>query len=1262
MKKKLFLPLVLICYVLIAVCALSACNDAAGYSAFYGTYQSLWNVGDFTISEDGVTISDGVTSPVSYDGSKLTLEFANTPWELTPYENNDVLVLGDAVSFDTVEIGTRNGYFSGRLLNYSGMSVGEQYTFNADGSYSYIDVSSGGTLQHSGRYALVNGVLFMRGATWLGGSVQCGFYITESYEFYINVYVRQLDSYEPEPGDPVIEYETTDAARGEVQGDTRQQIGEGETGTPVTAVARDGYTFTEWSDGRTDNPRTDSGLELNTTVYASFEPVYDIVFVTTEGGRIASGETSQRIVGDGVTSPVTAEAEPGYRFLGWSRMEDQTALTAEISTSVFNLQWHTGETYTITASFEKIVYTAIYDSEQGGCINGTTGRLTYEVDYEDGYTAPEVTATPIVASDGSGYYVFAGWSDGVEEATRQDVLTEDIHVVAQFEHCFTVTFTAERGGHLEGDLEQSLTQDNNFTATTVTAIPDDGWAFDGWWTGEGSLATYNASITHQANSFIVGDADYIAQFRWLGNTYTFDYGVYTDGGSLRGETWQGGVIEGDRGTPVEAVPDEGYVFVRWSDGRTDNPRTDVATSNVFVEAIFAREETQQQFTLTYTAGEGGNITGESRQTVQYGESGTTVTAVPEEGYEFVRWSDGVTTATRTDGNVTSDITVTVEFRRIELTLTYAASTGGSIVGETSQTVQYGESGTAVTAVPEEGYEFVRWSDGVQTAARTDDNVTSDITVTAEFRRIELTLTYAAGTGGSIIGETSQTVQYGESGTAVTAVPEEGYEFVRWSDGVQTAARTDDNVTADISVTAEFVPIENTTEFAGGGGGAENPYEIATVTHLGNMELYPDAHYVLTADITLPEVGAGESNFTPLFSDAEMFEGSLDGQGHKIVGLTVHNTSTFYAGLFSCIGASGSVTDLVLEDASVGGTNYMGGIAGYSLEPITGCTVTGSIVRLGGSEGNKVFAGGIAGRAEASVDGCVTEVSVLIEGANGQTYAGGIVGYLAYGGSDAPLTLAASGDITVSASATVYAGGLAGYVNDGLTITHSYATGNVTSSGGEHSYAGGLVGNGGSTVTDSYATGDVTSSGDYAGGLVGYGYSVTVTDSYATGDVTSTGYASRAGGLVGDGNTVTVTDSYATGDVTSSGDYAGGLVGYVDIDLTVRNSYSVSCVRAESKSGNVYIGGLAGYVGGSLTLENAHWYGGDGTAAEYAVGYSDDLGIPTSIGSTAHESLEEFYVLADALNAEREDAVWEHKGEDTLPTLIEKDKENEEEIQ
>ena len=745
-----------------------------------------------------------------------------------------------------------------------------------------------------------------------------------------------------------------------------------------------------------------------------------------------------------------------------------------------------------------------------------------------------------------------------------------------------------------------------------------------------------------------------------------------------------------------------------------------------------------------------------------------------------------------DPNDPSDPSTEAPDDKKTYTLHYTASVGGYILakdgtisGSVLQEVTEGDNGMRVTAVANTGYEFVRWSDGVTTATRTDSNVTSDITVTAEFRRIELTLTYTAGTGGSITGETSQTVLYGESGTAVTAVPEEGYVFVRWSDGVTTATRTDSNVTSDITVTAEFRLAGNTTDFAGGNGTAEYPYEVATFKHLRNMELYPDAHYVLTADIVLPEAGEGGSNFAPLFSDKGMFGGTLDGQGHKIVNLTVYNTETFYSGLFSCISASGSVTNLTLENASVSGTNYIGGIAGYALGAVTDCTVSGSITYIG-TNSNKVFAGGIAGRAEASVDGCVTDVTITIEDAHAETNVGGIVGYLSYGGSEDPMTLSASGSITASSSDTVSAGGLIGCSSGGLYLSASYATGNVTSTGGSiSSYAGGLVGYGGSTVTDSYATGDVTStsnnsyagglvgSGDstvtssyatgdvtstgngsdsyagglvgkggdititdsyatgsvtiqngwysyaggligydihdltitdsyatgnvtssswgtdsYAGGLVGYGINGTITDSYATGNVASSsgetdsyagglvgydikgtitdsyatgsvtiqdGWYSYAGGLIGRGNNDTITDSYATGSVTIQDgwySYAGGLVGYGYNDLTVRNSYSVSCVNSEGGS-NIYIGGLGGYTNVSLTLENAHWYGGDGTAAEYAVGYSNSLGIPTSIGSTRHNSVEEFYTLADVLNAGREEPVWEHTGVNTLPTLIAK---------
>jgi len=66
-----------------------------------------------------------------------------------------------------------------------------------------------------------------------------------------------------------------------------------------------------------------------------------------------------------------------------------------------------------------------------------------------------------------------------------------------------------------------------------------------------------------------------------------------------------------------------------------------------------------------------------------------------------------------------------------------------------------------------------------------------------------TLTYNAGAGGSISGATPQTVASGADGSEVTAVPNAGYRFVRWSDGVMTASRTDTNVTADINVTAVF---------------------------------------------------------------------------------------------------------------------------------------------------------------------------------------------------------------------------------------------------------------------------------------------------------------------------------------------------------------------------------------------------------------------------------------------------------------------------
>ena len=271
---------------------------------------------------------------------------------------------------------------------------------------------------------------------------------------------------------------------------------------------------------------------------------------------------------------------------------------------------------------------------------------------------------------------------------------------------------------------------------------------------------------------------------------------------------------------LTATPDEGYKIKTLRAYKTDDESQEVTISeNKFTMPAYAvtveAEFEILTYTLTYTAGENGSIQGQLTQTVQHGGSGEEVEAVPNGIYKFYRWSDGLSTAKRTDSNVKANLSVTAEFIDASISiysLTYTAGDGGRIKGTARQNVADGQSSIEVEAVPNEGYKFVKWSDGNTNAKRTESNVTANISVTAEFEVIIYTLTYTAGENGSIQGQTTQTVQHGQSGEEVVAVPNDGYRFVKWSDGVATAKRTDNNVKADLSVTAEFEKVAATGLF------------------------------------------------------------------------------------------------------------------------------------------------------------------------------------------------------------------------------------------------------------------------------------------------------------------------------------------------------------------------------------------------------------------------------------------------------------------
>lgn len=178
-------------------------------------------------------------------------------------------------------------------------------------------------------------------------------------------------------------------------------------------------------------------------------------------------------------------------------------------------------------------------------------------------------------------------------------------------------------------------------------------------------------------------------------------------------------------------------------------------------------------------------------------SGDTVITFGKYGY--IPQTAAVTIA---DGAVT---TVDADMRAIVYTFSYAAGPHGRIQGQALQTVPRGGDGTAVTAVPDIGYHFVSWSDGITARSRNDGNASADMHVLARFEADRYALTYSAGVGGTVSGSGSQSVAFGGSGSTVTAVPSAGYRFVSWSDGVATASRTEVNVSHAIDVIANFAP-------------------------------------------------------------------------------------------------------------------------------------------------------------------------------------------------------------------------------------------------------------------------------------------------------------------------------------------------------------------------------------------------------------------------------------------------------------------------
>ncbi len=325
--------------------------------------------------------------------------------------------------------------------------------------------------------------------------------------------------------------------------------------------------------------------------------------------------------------------------------------------------------------------------------------------------------------------------------------------------------------------------------------------------------------------------------------------------------------------------------------------------------------------------------------------------------------------------------------KVFYSLNYIAGRGGQIIGDKEQSVEAGCDGKSVTAVPNDGYIFIKWSDDRLEPERLDINVSANKTVTALFEKIKLEINYIASKGGKVVGENMQTVDYGDNGETVAAVADAGYRFVKWSDECMTAERREKNVIGDLSVVAEFECI-----FGGGSGTKSDPFLISTYEQLCYIDLCPDACYVLTTDLDLKaedHYPLFDSEKDPIYGSENLeansgFGGIFDGKGHTIDNLKITTYKGNYPSFFGIIGCNGIVKNLNIKNAEINLSNYFqakylfcnGGIlAGFSAGLIINVNVDGKFD--GQVKGEYAHFGGMVGKTNGEIVACSARVEFHI---------------------------------------------------------------------------------------------------------------------------------------------------------------------------------------------------------------------------------------------------------------------------------------------
>ena len=277
---------------------------------------------------------------------------------------------------------------------------------------------------------------------------------------------------------------TTDPTPGSYTYDEGTQVA-------ISAIPDNGYEFSGWSGDAsgTDNPLT-IAMDSNKSIKANFvqqTAQYTLTITAVAGGTTNPAPGSYTYV-EGTQVAITAIADGGYRFTGWSG--DASGLTNPITVTM-------NSNKSVKANFIR-QYTLTLISGNGGTTEPTPGEHVYD-------EGTEVTITAIAETN----YRFGEWSGDASGTSNPITVTmnSDKSITASFIRLYKLYLASEEHGSTDPAPGEHIYDEG--TEVSVTALPDTHYRFNGWSGDVSSEKKNDNPLTITMNS----DKSLIASFQ-----------------------------------------------------------------------------------------------------------------------------------------------------------------------------------------------------------------------------------------------------------------------------------------------------------------------------------------------------------------------------------------------------------------------------------------------------------------------------------------------------------------------------------------------------------------------------------------------------------------------------------------------------------------------------------------------------------------------------------------------------------------------------